>query len=401
MRSVFISYSRADQDQVGELFGDLQGLGHNPWMDKELSGGMAWWKEILRRIRDADVFVYVASAASIGSQACQRELKYALTLGKPILPIRTADGPRVESLPSAIQALQLLDYRTADKAVVFALAKALAEISKSPPLPEPLPAEPALPASYLVELRELAEIEGALPFESQTALLVKLREKLKEEEERPDVLDILQGFRKRQDLLAIVAEGIDEILAAEAKKTGSPPLRTVISGGEGPWLLVAEKRFLTPRLTRGQLAGYAGEIVLLAVVFVTSFYYLFNSVSGRYSGPFFDRINAYLPTIASIIGTLMTYLFFYIESRRADFSAGLFSRRPTLAQAAGHLAAVVVLALIFIQPTFAAVYHVFEQLGIYDEALPVVLTSIVFTCFASTLLFVANGIRFPRRSTGA
>jgi len=47
MRPIFISYSRADQDQVGELFGDLQGLGHNAWMDKELSGGMEWWKEIL------------------------------------------------------------------------------------------------------------------------------------------------------------------------------------------------------------------------------------------------------------------------------------------------------------------------------------------------------------------
>lgn len=34
MRSVFISYSRADHNQVGELFGDLQGLGHNPWMEK-------------------------------------------------------------------------------------------------------------------------------------------------------------------------------------------------------------------------------------------------------------------------------------------------------------------------------------------------------------------------------
>ena len=100
---------------------------------------MEWWKEILRRIREADVFVYVASAASISSQACQRELKYALALGKPILPVRTADGPRVESLPAAIQALQLLDYRTADKAVVFALAKALAEIPKSPRLPDPLP----------------------------------------------------------------------------------------------------------------------------------------------------------------------------------------------------------------------------------------------------------------------
>jgi hypothetical protein len=401
MRSVFISYSRADQDQVGELFGDLQGLGHNAWMDKELSGGMEWWKEILRRIREADVFVYVASAASISSQACQRELKYALALGKPILPVRTADGPRVESLPAAIQALQLLDYRTADKAVVFALAKALAEIPKSPRLPDPLPPEPALPASYLVALRELAETEGALPFESQTALLVKLREKLKEEDERPDVVDILQGFRKRHDLLAIVAEEIDEILAAEAKKTGSPPRRTVISGGEGPWLLVAEKRFLIPRLTRGQLVGYTGEIVLLAVVFVTSFFYIFNGVSGRYSGPFFDLINDYVPTIASIIGTLLTYLFFYIESRRADFSTGLFSRRPTLAQAAGHFAVVVVLALIFIQPTFPVVYHVFERLGIYDEALPVVLTSIVFTCLVSTLFFAANGVRFPQRSTGA
>lgn len=51
---------------------------------------MDWWKEIPRRIRKAGLFVHVASAASIGSAACQRELKYALALGKYVLPVRTA-----------------------------------------------------------------------------------------------------------------------------------------------------------------------------------------------------------------------------------------------------------------------------------------------------------------------
>jgi len=172
---------------------------------------MLWWKQILSRIRESELFIYLASPASLESQACLREMRYAIALRKSILPILIADQIQTDSLPVAIQSLQLLNYSKPDKTALFSLAKALQGLPPSPPLPDPLPPYPAMPASYISELREAVESDGVLTFEAQTSLLVKLREQLKLQEKSTAVREVLQKFRRRKDLFAIVAEEIDEI----------------------------------------------------------------------------------------------------------------------------------------------------------------------------------------------
>lgn len=52
MSAIFISYSRHSEAIARTLANDIEELGHTVWFDQELSGGQAWWNQILTRIRD-------------------------------------------------------------------------------------------------------------------------------------------------------------------------------------------------------------------------------------------------------------------------------------------------------------------------------------------------------------
>ncbi|HEX7742417.1 MAG TPA: toll/interleukin-1 receptor domain-containing protein, partial [Sphingobium sp.] len=58
MAKAFISYCRRSGGVVKTLVDDLDALGYNVWFDQELSGGQAWWTEILAKIRECDLFVF-------------------------------------------------------------------------------------------------------------------------------------------------------------------------------------------------------------------------------------------------------------------------------------------------------------------------------------------------------
>ena len=85
MANVFISYNRQSESTVRTLAEDIKQLGKTVWFDQELSGGQAWWDQILAEIRNCDVFVFVLTTESLNSEACKREYKYAGALGKTIL----------------------------------------------------------------------------------------------------------------------------------------------------------------------------------------------------------------------------------------------------------------------------------------------------------------------------
>ncbi len=92
MVNIFISYSRKSETAVRALADDIEALGHEVWFDQDVSGGQAWWDQILASIRTCDVFVFALAPDSLNSKACEREYSYAADLGKPILPVLVADG---------------------------------------------------------------------------------------------------------------------------------------------------------------------------------------------------------------------------------------------------------------------------------------------------------------------
>ncbi|HRW10547.1 MAG TPA: toll/interleukin-1 receptor domain-containing protein [Caldilineaceae bacterium] len=210
---IFISYSRNNQDIVRALVQDIKDLDHEVWFDQELTGGHIWWEQVLSRIRECDVFIFALAPKALNSYACKLEYQYAFNLHKTILPILVADGVSTNLLPPALSTIQFVDYRRQDKQAAFALVKAIGNLPNSQPLPDPLPKSPEVPISYLGNLKDQIETVAPLSFQEQTALLLKLKERLDEVDEFNDVLNLLRQLRKRDDLFAKVAQEIDALLA--------------------------------------------------------------------------------------------------------------------------------------------------------------------------------------------
>ncbi|MEL6308478.1 MAG: SUMF1/EgtB/PvdO family nonheme iron enzyme [Chloroflexota bacterium] len=85
----FVSYSRAD-DQFLRQFIDMLERTYNRdhfWYDREIPGGSDWWRVLEEEIEKCDIFIALFSNDALESEYCQKELRYAHTLGKPILPV--------------------------------------------------------------------------------------------------------------------------------------------------------------------------------------------------------------------------------------------------------------------------------------------------------------------------
>ena len=210
---VFISYGRENMPQAGVLAADVADLGHEVWLDRELTGGQAWWDQILMRIRGCDAFVFALSPESLESPACEREWRYADKLGKSVLPVLVAGDISSDVLPPHLAEIQYINYRQSDKQAVIQLMKALGALPRALPLPDPLPNPPDVPLSYLGGLREQIRASRKLTFEEQAALLVTMKQGLREAKKRDEVRRLLQMFRSRDDLLARMAIEVDELLA--------------------------------------------------------------------------------------------------------------------------------------------------------------------------------------------
>ncbi len=232
MTEIFISYSRDNKEVVNTLAADFAELGYNTWIDKELSGGQAWWTRILEQIRACDLFVISVSPHSLDSYACKLEWLYAHSLNKNILPVMVADGVSTNLLPKELSIIQYVDYRKQDKKAAFDLNKALSNLPGPWPLPDPLPDEPEVPVSYLGDLRTRIEARNKLGFEEQSAILLELKQGLSNQEDIDDIHELIRRFRKRDDLLAKIEREIDSLKTdsdsqtpdskTENKKSGKP-----------------------------------------------------------------------------------------------------------------------------------------------------------------------------------
>jgi TIR domain len=206
MRKVFISYSRQNKRDVDQLVEHLRVLGCDTWHDSSLHGGQDWWEEILRRIADCDTFIAIISRDSLNSTACRRELDWAESLEKPVLPVAVEPSPK--ALPRRFSIRQIVDYSDRDSRdrAALTLGGGLATLPGAPPLPDPLPKPPAAPLSYLTDLIELVSQPDALDHDQQRYILSQLEPALRsvDREERRGGRDILELLSSRDDLYADV-----------------------------------------------------------------------------------------------------------------------------------------------------------------------------------------------------
>ena len=123
---VFISYSRKDSDFVHELVDFLAGEKREVWVDwQDIPPASEWEQDIYRSIDGAESFVFVASASSLASEYCGRELRHAGERGKRIVPF-AIDGAAPHTAPTALSQLNWIrcggaDDREALAALVTAL----------------------------------------------------------------------------------------------------------------------------------------------------------------------------------------------------------------------------------------------------------------------------------------
>ncbi len=190
---LFVSYTRTDRGGIGTLLTDLRALGYVVWMDEELSGGQVWWDEILARIRECEAFLFLVSPSSVESEACLLELRYATALNRIVIPVRIVVTDST-AMPSTLETHQVVGYTQGDKSETMALARALAQTEAGRPLPDPLPAEPSLPGSYLGSIRDQIKSPEPLSLDQQLGLLHRLRARA-DDGARDDVTALLQSLR--------------------------------------------------------------------------------------------------------------------------------------------------------------------------------------------------------------
>ena len=88
MSDAFISYSRIDGDFVRRLNTAFVQANRVVWVDwQNIPRGEDWWQEIQRGIEDADTFLCIVSEHWLTSEICQRELSYARTNHKRVVPL--------------------------------------------------------------------------------------------------------------------------------------------------------------------------------------------------------------------------------------------------------------------------------------------------------------------------
>jgi len=247
MARIFMSYNRESETMARSLVEDLESMGHTAWFDQDLSGGQAWWHQILATIRESDVFLFVMDPHSLNSNACKKELNYAADLGKPVLPVLVADGVSMALLPPELTEIQFIDYRKQDRATALSLAKALNSLPAPKPLPDPLPPLPDVPVSYLGGLTRKIDSSASLSYEEQSGLVIDLKRSMKEPGAAEDARTLLKKLRSRRDLYASVAEDIDELLREPVKGTPSISTQTLHEPEIEPDSKPGQEVRITPR----------------------------------------------------------------------------------------------------------------------------------------------------------
>ena len=153
---LFLSYSRDQRANIEALESDLRAVDHQPFFDEQLTGGKAWWDQLLDKIEECDAFLPVLSASYLQSIPCRLEAEYARALGKPFLPVALEQvSPALCS--DYIAEAHWVNYSPTEKSSIFELLRGLKNLPECPPPPEPRPERPRVPISYLTDLKSKIE----------------------------------------------------------------------------------------------------------------------------------------------------------------------------------------------------------------------------------------------------
>ena len=239
---LFCSYAREDREGVRTLLDGVRHLRHQVWVDERLSGGQAWWDEILAQLRACDAMLIAISPALLESQASSLERQYGTRIGKPMLPVMIRPV-LADLLPPDLAPLQCVDYTEPGPNAAFELAGALYGLPPAGSLPDPLPDPPPVPISYLSGLSDRVRAAN-LSLDDQLAVVARLRTAMERPREPEAAVNLLQAMRQRTDLYYTPALEIERLLE------GQPPPSTPVQAPRVEAPRVEAPRVETPREER-------------------------------------------------------------------------------------------------------------------------------------------------------
>lgn len=201
-RIAFISYSAPDHAHAEALAIQLGTLGYDIQFEHKLLTGQIEWHQVIESIRRCDVFIFVLTSYTTHSYPRMLEYNYALSLGKPVLPV-LIKGSREAVLPAVGT---IFDYRKVKSGTETELRARLNS------LPEPAPNPTAQMLDWLSPLSELREriVNLSNRREDQEIILLNLREFLERSESFPRAYELLELLKLQPGTSESVHEGIKQ-----------------------------------------------------------------------------------------------------------------------------------------------------------------------------------------------
>jgi formylglycine-generating enzyme required for sulfatase activity len=135
----FVSYAHADKVLVYSAMRYFHEANLNIWYDDGIPPAEEWQSEIAQKIMGADMFTVFLSASACASSHVNREIQFALSENKPILPIFLEKITLTPSLKLCLQQFQScfcfkLDWQ---KRAIEVIRKALEDSNKLDPSAKP------------------------------------------------------------------------------------------------------------------------------------------------------------------------------------------------------------------------------------------------------------------------
>ncbi len=222
--------SRPDQELVDFIERQLKDSGFSIFIDRRLTVGVEWAREIEKQIRSADALIPLLSADSINSEMLSFEIETAheaaqLQQGRPrLLPVRVNyTGPLPEPLAGILDAIQYFLWEGPQDNL--GLATELAEALKHLPAEPPAPAAPRLagrsaaarapmppaagPGTAPARPPALEGIGGAVPLDSEYYLTRPADNDLRAAISKRDSIILIKGARQ-MGKTSLLARGLQQ-----------------------------------------------------------------------------------------------------------------------------------------------------------------------------------------------
>ncbi|HLL75066.1 MAG TPA: AAA-like domain-containing protein [Pyrinomonadaceae bacterium] len=204
--------ARPDEHVLRFLETELTRAGHSVFIDRHLTIGVEWAKEIERQVRSADAVVPLLSAASAQSEMVAYEVQIAheaaqQSEGRPrVLPVRVGfEGPLPEPLASILAPIQYFLWRdeSDDQLMLSQLLGTL-----------------VAPAAEEIDPKELKQPGGAVALDSKLYVVRPTDEEFLQAIRRRDSIVLVKGARQ-MGKTSLLARGM-----ALARKEGSEVVMT-------------------------------------------------------------------------------------------------------------------------------------------------------------------------------